>query len=51
MIADFNIAARKELELLERLKTEKEKLYQACLENKNNEFSKSINKKERQNDN
>ena len=51
LIADFNIAARKELELLERLKTEKEKLYQACLENKNNEFSKSINKKERQNDN
>ena len=28
LIADFNMTARKELELLERLKTEKEKLYQ-----------------------
>ena len=34
LIADFNMTARKELELLERLKTEKEKLYQICLENK-----------------
>ena len=34
LIADFNMTARKELELLERLKTEKEKLYQVCLENK-----------------
>ena len=38
LIADFNMTARKELELLERLKTEKEKLYQVCLENKNIEF-------------
>ena len=38
LIADFNMTARKELELLERLKTEKEKLYQICLENKNIEF-------------
>ena len=43
LIADFNMTARKELELLERLKTEKEKLYQFCLENKNFEFI--INKK------
>ncbi len=48
LIADFYMTARKELELLERLKTEKEKLYQACLENKNNILRK---KKERQNDN
>ena len=34
LIADFNMTARKELELLEQLKTEKEKLYQVCLENK-----------------
>ncbi len=38
LIADFNMTARKELELLERLKTEKEKLYQFCLEDKNFEF-------------
>ena len=38
LIADFNMTARKELELLERLKTEKEKIYQICLENKNIEF-------------
>ena len=38
LIADFNMTARKELELLERLKIEKEKLYQFCLENKNFEF-------------
>ena len=38
LIADFNMTARKELELLERLKTEKEKLYQICLEDKNFEF-------------
>lgn len=38
LIADFNMMARKELELLERLKIEKEKLYQFCLENKNFEF-------------
>ena len=43
LIADFNMTARKELELLERLKTEKEKLYQFCLEDKNFEFI--INKK------
>ena len=43
LIADFNMTARKELVLLERLKTEKEKLYQFCLENKNFEFI--INKK------
>lgn len=41
LIADFNMTARKELELLERLKTEKEKLYQACLETKNIEFTKN----------
>ena len=35
LIANFNMKARKELELLERLKTEKEKLYQICLEKKN----------------
>lgn len=45
LIADFNMTARKELELLERLKTEKEKLYQICLENKNFDFI--TNKKER----
>ena len=43
LIADFNMTARKELELLERLKTEKEKLYHFCLEDKNFEFI--INKK------
>ena len=31
-IADFNLAARKELALLNRLREEKEKFYQACLE-------------------
>ncbi len=41
LIADFDTTARKELELLERLKNEKEKLYQACLKNRNNEFIKT----------
>ena len=38
LIADFNMAARKELELLEQLKIEKKKLYQVCLDAKNDEF-------------
>ena len=49
LIANLNMAARKELELLEHLKNEKEKLYQACLKAKNIEFTN--NKKEQQNDN
>ena len=31
LIADFNLCARRELELLEQLKMEKEKYYQFCL--------------------
>lgn len=32
LIADFNLCARKEVELLERLKMEKERYYKLCLE-------------------